>query len=85
MSYSVQHTAIGKSPFWYHLDSHGDLEQAALRARNYAMDHGGYVCVKDGAGKVVYGTDPAQLDRAILIGINRDFPGEAARRVGCCA
>jgi hypothetical protein len=85
MTFSIQHTAIGRYPHWYHLESATDFQAAAKRARNYALDHGGYVCVKDGAGRVVFGTDPVQLDRAILNGTNRDFPRETARRVGCCA
>jgi hypothetical protein len=50
-TYTVQHTAISNFPFWYHLDSHRVLESAVSRARNYALDHGGYVCVMDETGK----------------------------------
>jgi hypothetical protein len=85
MRYSIQHTQIGDFPFWYHLESARDLEAAKRRAYNYAMDHGGYVCVKDESGKTVFGTDPAELDRAISCGINKSFPRESARRLGCCA
>lgn len=67
MTYSVQHTQIGSRPHWYLLErwDEGHREKAIQRARNYALDHGGYVCVKDSAGNVVYGTDPAELGRAI--------------------
>jgi hypothetical protein len=85
MSYAIQHTAIGEFPFWYHLESAKTLEAATRRAYNYAMDHGGYVCVKDETGKTVFGTDPVELDRAISNGINKSFPRETARRKGCCA
>ncbi len=84
MSYTVQHTQIGDFPFWYHVDSHQDFQTAARRAQSYALDHGGYVCVKNTDGKTVFGTDPAALDRAISNGINRSFPRERARRLGCC-
>jgi len=83
--FTVEHTQIGARPFWHHLDSHPTLEEACRRARNYALDHGGYVCVKDIDGATVFGTDPVALDRAILNGINVSFPGERARRLGCCA
>lgn len=75
MSYSVQHTLIGHRPYWYQLErwDEGHREKAISRARQHALDHGGYVCVKDAAGQVVYGTDPAALDRAIAAGRNRDF------------
>lgn len=66
--YTVQHTQIGSAPYWYHLETTKDLATATTRARNYALDHGGYVCVRDAAGNVVFGTDPAELDRAILSG-----------------
>lgn len=84
MAFAIQHTAIGNFPFWYFLESHRDLEGATRRAQNYALDHGGYVCVKDANGAIVFGTDPAALDLAILNGINRDFPRETARRRGGC-
>jgi hypothetical protein len=86
MAYTIQHTAISDRPFWYHLETwdEGHREQAMRRANQYALDHGGYVCVKDSAGNVVFGTDPIQLDRAIIAGTNRDFPKERARRMGCC-
>jgi hypothetical protein len=85
MTYTIQHTAVsGDRPFWYHLESCGNYLQACSRARNYALDHGGYVCVKSKDGETVFGTDPVQLDRAILSGVNRDFPKETARRRGCC-
>lgn len=85
MAYAVSHTAVGDFPFWHHLDSHKDLQAACHRARNYALDHGGYVCVKDASGHTVFGTDPDALSRAISNGINRDFPRETARRRGYCA
>ncbi len=85
MAFTIQHTSIrGDAPWWYHLDSSRDEQAAVRRARNYALDHGGYVCVKDEGGTTVYGTDPAELDRAVLNGTNRDFPKETARRRGCC-
>jgi len=85
--YSVQHTkCIGSRadegvsrPFWYQLEAYADLNKALHRARNYALDNGGYVCVKDVAGTIVYGTDPAALDRAITLGINHDFTAPAGR------
>lgn len=82
-TYTVQHTRIGDFPHWYHLDCHGELQPAIRRARNYALDQGGYVCVKDEKGATVFGTDPIQLDRAISKGLNKDFPRETARRRGC--
>lgn len=85
MAYVVLHTAIGYAPHWYVLDNHATLEGAARRARNYALDCGGYVCVQDTAGNTVFGTDPAALDRSISNGICASFPKEAARRLGCCA
>lgn len=85
MAFTIQHTAIGACPFWYHLETAKDLESAARRAWQYVLDHGGYICVKDASGVTVFGTDPIQLDRAILNGINKNFPGERARRLGCCA
>lgn len=85
MAYTIEHTAAkGDRPFWYHLESNADYLQACRRARDYALDHGGYVCVKDHSGETVFGTDPAQLSIAILAGANRDFPKETARRQGCC-
>lgn len=84
MAFSVQHTLVGAFPFWYHLDSHEKFRGAVERARNYALDHGGYVCVKNAGGVTVYGTDPAELDRAISSGTNQDFRLERARRLGCC-
>lgn len=74
MSFSIKHTQISSAaPFWYHLEYAKDLESATRRARNYTLDHGGYVCVKNHDGKVVYGTDPIELDRAISKKINRHF------------
>ena len=85
MAYTIQHTAItGDAPFWYHLECAKDLDGAARRARQYALDNGGYVCVKDATGKTVFGTDPVALDRAILNGINKSFPRERTRRMGYC-
>lgn len=81
MSYSVQHTNIGQRPYWYQLErwDEGHREKAFARARQYALDHGGYVCVKDYAGNVVFGTDPTQLDRAITLGINKHFAQRCVR------
>lgn len=75
MACTVHHTFIAKRPFWYLLDRWQDADQAKAiqRANHYALDHGGYVCVKDRTGKVVYGTDPAALDRAIGLRINKHF------------
>lgn len=73
MAHSVHHTQIGEAPFWYLLEMHRDEQKAVRRACNYALDHGGYVCVKDATGRVVYGTDPAELNRAIAQGINQYF------------
>jgi hypothetical protein len=86
MAYTIQHTAIGRFPHWYHVESwdEGHRNHAIKRGQQIAMDKGGYVCVQDHAGKVVFGTDPAQLDRAISAGTNRDFRKETARRLGCC-
>ena len=86
MAYRISHTAIGPRPHWYHLETwaEGKRDAAIRRANSYALDHGGYVCVKDNDGNVVFGTDPEQLDLAVLNGTNRNFPGERARRMGCC-
>ena len=74
MGYSIQHTTVtGVRPSWYQLESARNLKAAARRALNYALDNGGYICVKDEQGAVVYGTDPAALDQAIARGVNRDF------------
>lgn len=76
MAYTILHTQIGQpAPHWYQIErwDEGHREQARRRAYSYALDHGGYVCVKDNDGNVVFGTDPAALDRAITNGINRDF------------
>jgi ligand-binding sensor domain-containing protein len=62
MIFSVHHCLLGTS-HWYLLDRHKDEQEARRRARNYALDHGGYVCVKDADGKVIYGTDPVELAR----------------------
>ena len=84
MSYTIEHTATGAYPVWYHLERSDDLQKAKRRAYDYALNHGGYVCVKDGSGHVVFGTDPAALARAVTSGINRSFPRETARRQGYC-
>lgn len=73
MAYTIHHTQIGRRPHWYHLEFAADALVAALRANSYALDHGGYTCVKDSRGRVIFGTDPAELDRAIACGINRNF------------
>lgn len=76
MAYSIHHTpAAGNRPSWYQLErwDEGHREKAITRARQYGLDHGGYICVKDHSGKIVFGTDPAHLDRAIEMGGNRDF------------
>lgn len=73
MAFTAHHTQIGEQPFWYQLDPWRDLERATRRARHYSLDHGGYTCVKDADGRVVFGTDPAELDRAIAAGTNTHF------------
>ena len=73
MSYTVHHCPIAAAPHWYLLEHHKTAESARRRAYNYALDHGGYVCAKDPAGQVIFGTDPAYLVRAIAQGQNRDF------------
>lgn len=74
MAFSVQHTQHGLDrPEWYQLESYSDREKALHRARNYGLDNGGYVCVKDENGRVIFGTDPNDLNRAIAAGINHDF------------
>jgi hypothetical protein len=72
-SFSIHHTMIGARPHWYHLEFCCGMERAKLRANGYALDHGGYVCVKDAAGKVIFGTDPAELEHSIAIGLNKHF------------
>lgn len=72
MAYTVQHAKIGgEQPHWYQLEAYSDFDKALHRARNYALDHGGYICVKDATGQVVYGADPAQLEISIASGLNR--------------
>jgi len=84
-TYIIQHTAIARSPAWYLAQSNLDKDTAIRVARDIALKFGGYVCVRTaGQGPVVFGTDPAELDRAISAGTNRDFPKETARRLGCC-
>lgn len=80
MAYSVKHTQIGAQPHWYLLERWDEAhrQKAIRRASEYALDHGGYVCVTDNDGKVVFGTDPAALDDAIAKGINKHFPRPAA-------
>lgn len=76
MAYAVHHTQVGSAkPHWYLLErwDEGHREQALRRARNYTLDHGGYVYVADHDGNIVYGTNPVDLDRAIARGTNRDF------------
>lgn len=71
MSYSVQHAKIGGDrPYWYQLEAYANQRAAMHRARNYALNNGGYVCVKDATGRVVYGTDPVQLERSVASGMN---------------
>jgi hypothetical protein len=82
IGYIVQCTAINDRPYWHVLETYSDLQKAIHRARTFALDQGGYVCVKDETGKTVYGTDPDALDRAITNGTNRWFPQETARRMG---
>jgi hypothetical protein len=73
--YSVHHTTVtGPRPRWLQYDGlYRDKGNAVRRAYNLALEHGGYVCVKDLSGAVTFGTDPAALDRAIASGLNRDF------------
>jgi hypothetical protein len=85
MSFTIQHTAIGAAPFWYHLESHPSVLSAISRARNFVLDHGGYACVSDASGKTIYGTSPLDLDRRISAGNLPWFKRETARRRGCCA
>ena len=76
MAYRVEHAKIeGPAPYWYLLERWDEAhrEQAMRRARQYAIGNGGYVCVKDNDGNVVFGTDPAQLDRNIAQGGNKYF------------
>jgi hypothetical protein len=74
MAYTILHCQMrGPRPHWYHLEFCTDDGAAKRRANGYALDHGGYVCVKDHAGKVIFGTDPEQLDRSIKSGRNRYF------------
>jgi hypothetical protein len=84
MAFTIEHTQIGDAPYWYHLECAKTLKAAAATASLYVLRNGGYICVRDENRKVVYGTDPAELDRAILSGINKSFPRETARRIGCC-
>ncbi len=60
--YTVKHAPCA-DPVWYALETCRDLQQAVNRARNYGLDHGGYVCVTDSKGYTVYGTDPVALER----------------------
>lgn len=83
-AYSCIHTATGRFPSWYHLSSHPTLDAAIRCAQDFVMRRGGYICVRDASGRSVYGTDPAELDRAVVNGTNRDFPSETARLAGCC-
>lgn len=74
MAYSVRHTQTsGARPHWYLLERWADGNKATRRASAYVLDHGGYVYVTDSAGKIIYGTDPAELDRSIASGLNRHF------------
>jgi hypothetical protein len=71
MAYSVQHAQCkGARPYWYQLEAYSDREKAMHRARNYALDNGGYVCVKDASGKTIWGSDPGDLERSIASGSN---------------
>jgi hypothetical protein len=63
MSYRIQHAASGDLTSWHYFGYAKDLESAVHRARQYALDNGGYVCVTDATGTVVFGTDPAELAR----------------------
>lgn len=77
-TFTIHHTAIkGAAPHWYQLECAETLTKAATRARQYALDNGGYVYVKDASGDIVYGTDPVALDRSIASGLNRHFVGAA--------
>lgn len=82
--FTIQHTSVsGNYPFWYHLECCKDKQQAVRRANQYVLDNGGYICVQDEKGVVIFGTDPIQLDLDISNGTNRSFLRETARRQGC--
>jgi hypothetical protein len=73
MTFTIYHTAIGARPHWRTIEKHVGLQTAQKRAYDYAMEHGGYVCVKNSIGRAVFGTEPNELDRAIASGANRHF------------
>lgn len=68
MPYSITHAANFihgiEHPHWNDLQKlpDGSRQEAIRIAHQYVMDHGGYVCVKDDSGLVIYGTDPRELD-----------------------
>lgn len=71
--YTKQDERSGR-PHWHQYDgAYREQHNAIRRANNLVLDHGGYACVKDAAGKVIWGTDPADLDRAIAAGTNKHF------------
>ena len=81
-AYAILHTKIeGERPYWYQIETYSDLQKSLHRARDYALNNGGYVCVK-ADGKVIFGTDPLELDRAIAQGINKHFIREPRTAAG---
>lgn len=70
--FTIHHCKIESlAPHWYQLEFARDFDRACRRARQYALDNGGYVCVKDRSGEVVFGTNPIDLQRNIEQGQNR--------------
>jgi hypothetical protein len=61
-AFSIYHAKVGGQ--FYHLENAVKETWAVRRANNYALDHGGYVCVKNRDGETIFGTDPAALARA---------------------
>jgi hypothetical protein len=77
-TFTIHHTKVSQDrPFWYRLEAASDRGNAIRRAYQYALDNGGYICVKDHThdpmGEVIFGTDPVCLQLAIRDGRNRDF------------
>jgi hypothetical protein len=81
-TYAILHTKIeGERPYWYQIETYSTSEKALHRARDYALNNGGYICVK-ADDKVIFGTDPVELDRAIALGINKHFTREPRTAAG---